>query len=132
MVTSMFDPRVRPRYPLDDSWLFADPMNLALEGEQPARDAARSESHGETGPCAARNLDKSLGAGVSRACQPCLAKGFTIRVRMCAIAAFAGAIWLYLGTDTRWQGSEVTSAIASVAAVNCPQRSGSNDALRTL
>ena len=32
MVTSMVDPRcARPRYPLDDSWLFADPMTLVFE-----------------------------------------------------------------------------------------------------
>jgi hypothetical protein len=32
MVNSMVDPRcARPRYPLDDSWLFADPMTLDFE-----------------------------------------------------------------------------------------------------
>ena len=132
MVTSMFDPRVRPRYPLDDSWLFADPMNLALEGEPPERDVGWQGNYVETVDYPARTLDGTLGARVSRASRPGHCKGFTIRLWVCAIVALTGAIWLYFGTDTRWQRSEVTSVAASVAAVDCPQGIGSNDALRTL
>ena len=132
MVTPMFEPRVRPRYPLDDSWLFADPMNLALEGEPPVRDAPWQENPRDTRACAARNLEESLGAGVSEANRPCFAIVSTSAFRVCAFVIFAGVIWLFFGTGTRWRGAEVTPAAASIAAVNCPQGSGSSDALRTL
>lgn len=133
MVTPMCDSRARPRYPLDDSWLFADPMNLSLQDEPPVQDdAARPESHCGTVACAARDFERSLVVSGSRARLPCLAKRFAIRVRMCVIVALAGAVWAYFGTDTRWQRSELIPVAASAAAVNCPQRGGLSNALRTL
>ena len=60
MVNSMVDPRcARPRYPLDDSWLFADPMTLAFEygsveksaAEEPVVEyEANQESNADTLP----------------------------------------------------------------------------------
>lgn len=134
MVTPMFEHRVRPRYPLDDSWLFADPMNLALQGEPSVRDGTRRGKSSETIAYEEKDRGEPLDIFVGGASRPELARGKSTCIRpwMCVIVACAGATWLVLGTDIRWQRSDVTSAAASIAAVNCAQHSSSSDALRTL
>jgi hypothetical protein len=106
MVNSMIDPRcARPRYPLDDSWLFADPMALAFEYgtvesrapeepvvehgayEQTNADTVPDRTAGLGGHVYAPLINDELSVGIAKSCA-----AFDSRPRVRAAPADAGRV----------------------------------------